>query len=193
MTRQKFWRLGCSAESLFEIGASHLGRGDEELGRALVEGSIIALHDSWARFCRNVVIISAIGGVIDGSGNKIPKSQYSNEADVLNAIRLYYNKRSSDWEPKWHDPGACLAAARGLGVGNLSRLNGAIGATPSPIDDIRKVRNFFAHKVPDAARKALTVSGGLAPHLYPCQRIGVNWTQFDRWLHQLRSQADAAI
>jgi hypothetical protein len=63
-----------------------------------------------------------------------------------------YTKRKT--EPKWFDATECIDAASRLKVSNLTSIAAGLGATTSPADVLRNVRNFFAHRGIRTAREA---------------------------------------
>lgn len=109
-----------------------------------IEMCAIRLHDSWARFCRTLVIESAGGGTRSASGTPIPKVPgVRNKRDALARIRAL-NKKG--WEPRWPDPTICLRVANSIGISNYAQVSLGLTVTPSPIDDLRVMRNHVAHR-----------------------------------------------
>lgn len=161
--------------------------------------SVVRLHDTWARFCREIFIMSAIGKARDLTGNIIvgvPGA--ANSSDVLNILwrihpRRSNRPRSSYWEPKWYNPTEFIRLAQYVGLSNFPTLSAAIGATPSPIDDLRKIRNFLVHRSESAARDAKMVVGNMSPMEYLEQIVSPGFPLFITWIYQLRAQCQAAV
>lgn len=65
------------------------------------------------------------------------------EGSVIPAQFATYAKRKS--EPKWFDATQCIDAAERLKVHNLTSIAG-LGATTSPADVLRNIRNLYAHR-----------------------------------------------
>lgn len=68
------------------------------------------------------------------------------------ALMATYTKRKT--EPKWFDATECIDAASRLKVNNLTSIAAGLGATTSPADAVRNVRNFYAHRGMRTAREA---------------------------------------
>lgn len=109
------------------------------------EMAVIRLHDSWARCCKEIVILSALGNVSTLGGVRISRSLPATVNRVL-IIQILLNLSKSRYEPKWARPRDCIAAATKLSVYNLNTISAAIGATNSPAEEVRVVRNFYAHR-----------------------------------------------
>jgi hypothetical protein len=50
------------------------------------------------------------------------------------------------FEPNWGSAREALRAASALDITNLSQVSAALGATNSPANDLRTLRNFVAHR-----------------------------------------------
>jgi hypothetical protein len=62
----------------------------------------------------------------------------------------------SGWrfEPRWADATKCIRAAQQLAIANFSTVSAALGAINSPAEDIRRVRNFYAHRKKGTAQES---------------------------------------
>lgn len=114
------------------------------------ENATIQLQDQWNAFCRDLVLNSWRGGVMTLSGAALPQRVGPiSDAAALAALRATFtgkDKKSKYWEPKWFDPNQTLDAAKRLALPNLSSISAGVGLTPSPLDELRAVRNYFAHR-----------------------------------------------
>ena len=158
---------------------------------------IIRLHDSWARLCRELVILSAyghtstLGGLYIGPGSSNIKSR----ALVVPVLLSTYKKQQ--YEPKWEKATDCTDAAKRLNVANLSTIAAALGAINSPADDIRNIRNFYAHRKQGSASRALA-TGYFPGSSKPLVRqltsftLGGN-TVLETWINGLVDTAVAAM
>lgn len=112
--------------------------------------AIIRLHDAWARFCRELVLLSAQGKVITATGNYVPRSPVvAQRQSPLDALKSTYSSRRQSWvlwEPKWFDPSETVDAAARLKIANFATVSGGIAATSVAINDIRACRNFLAYR-----------------------------------------------
>lgn len=122
------------------------------------EMAIIRLHDAWARFCRQLIILSAFGRTTTLGGVQLPpcSSTITKKHLVIPTLLSTYKKRS--FEPRWADAKECIDAGQRLVIANVSTVAAALGAINSPADDIRRIRNFYAHRGMDTARDALATN-----------------------------------
>lgn len=123
------------------------------------EWCALSLNDAWHRFCRRLVISSAICGPQTLSGTVVqPVTGLRAEFDVLGRLRKQPGPpRPWYWEPHWHDAVAAGKAARFLQVSNAAQIVAALGSSPSPASDLNTVRNFIAHRKRDTASKMYAV------------------------------------
>lgn len=109
------------------------------------EMSIIRLHDAWGRFCRELIVLSAGGKPFTSNGVRLPRAPgIKRTTDVIPTLISTYRNRT--YEPRWAVASECIDAAKRLKVANELDIAGAVGANTSPIDEIRLVRNFLAHR-----------------------------------------------
>jgi hypothetical protein len=130
------------------------------------EMAVIRLQDAWARFCRELIIMSASGNSVTLNGSVVP-AVIRKRSDVVPALLATYKKRRQ-YEPKWERAVDCIDAATRLKVANLGTLAAALGSTNSPADEIRHIRNFYAHRRQGAAARALScnVFSGTRPIVF---------------------------
>lgn len=74
------------------------------------------------------------------------------ERSVIPTLLATFKNRKT--EPKWFDATDCIDSAQRLKVENLTPIAGALGATTSPAESLRHVRNFYAHRGEYTAREA---------------------------------------
>jgi hypothetical protein len=119
------------------------------------EMAIIRLHDAWARFCRRLIILSAFGRTTTLGGVRLPpcSAAITKQHLVIPTLLSKYKRRSI--EPRWADATECIDAGKRLAIGNLGTVAAALGAINSPAEDMRRIRNFYAHRGMDTARDAL--------------------------------------
>lgn len=171
----------------------------------LVSSSVIRLHDMWAVRCRSLVLSSATGDARSIEGNRIGRSpslrRFQTGLDFLRRSWATDYKGvpkylGPPWEPKWHTVNDCVRASSLLKIPNESSITNALGAILC-LEDLRKVRNVFAHNLPDTwgkYRMILNPSyyGSVAPADYVMQRRpGMGVLVYD-WMDELRSGLIAA-
>lgn len=116
------------------------------------EMCVIRLLDAWARFCRELVLVSASEQPLTMGGTRLPLAPgIATRTDALHLLQTAYTR--VPYEPRWHDAQACLRAAGLLRVANYSSISAGIAVTPAPLDDLRDLRNFLAHRNERTASK----------------------------------------
>jgi hypothetical protein len=127
------------------------------------EMAVIRLHDAWARFCRELVILSAYGHTSTLGGLQLTPSDAAikSRSSVVPFLLKKYKRRK--YEPKWARADECIEAASRLSIVNLPIVSAALGATNNPADAIRHVRNFYVHRGKDAALLAKSTNCFLDP------------------------------
>lgn len=162
------------------------------------EAALIQLQDRWNGFCRSLILRSAVGGIRTLSGLNLVRA-YSSEAAALQALRGTFtgrDRKGANWEPKWFDPSEAIDAASRLVIPNYATVSAALGATPSPLEELRCVRNFFAHRGALAAttmRRVVGVGCTLDAHAYVVAPQLGGATRFETWALTMERQARAAV
>ena len=163
----------------------------------LPEMATLRLHDEWARCCREIVLCSAADEPKTANGNILAKAPNVNQrADAIAvSIRSTAQRR---FEPRWATASESLAAAQSLRLSNLMTVSGALGAANSPAEDLRHVRNFFAHRAENTAAKVRArpfFTAGLELNAVGLLATGVpgGTSRFEFWVLGLRAIAAAAI
>ena len=171
--------------------------------RFVVELCVIRLHDAWSRFCRELVVTSAYAKPLTAQGNRVPRAPGVQRRDqVIPKLIATYKKRSQ--EPYWYLTEQCLDAAGRLKVSNYSALSSGIGISfpdmsPSPNDQVRLVRNFFAHRHQESAGKALEIARNLHipgithPRSLVIATVPPGISVFGLWVNRLRLMAYLSI
>jgi hypothetical protein len=162
------------------------------------EGSLIRLHDAWARFCQELIVTSALG-TVTMSGTKVPRlPDTKHHREVLPYLRtLYKAKKPPWWEPRWHDATECIEAGRLLGLSSIPTIQAALGAASSPAEDLRKLRNFVAHRGQKTAEGVVEVASALRlPPMSPASLVSTvihpGTTVLHLWVSELSDVAEAA-
>ncbi len=177
-----------------------LSGADPLIGRMAIEACVIRLHDAWARFCRELVVVSAYRQPLTAQGVSVTRVVgLSRRRDVIPALLSTYKKKRN--EPAWAIPTFCIDAAQRLGVSNYGEINSGIGLSisPSPTDQLRHVRNFVAHRSEETAQNVRQVARDLRlpiePQAYAVASFSVkpNFTENENWAMQLRMMAGLAI
>ncbi len=131
-----------------------------------IEMCVVRLHDSWARFCRELVVVSAYAEPLTANGIKVPRIRGVNHrSQVIPTLLATYKKRRE--EPSWYLARDCIDASLRLQVSNHRTISTGIGLSfpslsISPNDQIRMVRNFFAHRSRSTASEAFSVASAFS-------------------------------
>jgi hypothetical protein len=120
---------------------------------------------------------------------------------VIPALKSTYTQALQQrWhEPRWADASSCIDAANRLKLGNVATISAAIGSTPSPVEHLRRVRNFIAHRGQGTASLVIPVAAsiGLKRFQYPddiiAAQIPPGIAVFTAWAIRLRAIARAAV
>lgn len=173
-----------------------------------IEGCVTALWDAWSRFNRSVLLASAEGPVIGQSGTTYAPLQNRTETQALSKLsadaRLPTNRiKLSGNEPMWAAPEMLFDVCISLELTPQHPLHPAVTAntlslplnstTPNPIPEIRKVRNFCAHKGDSTFRNMSRHfrPGVLNVHSHVKQKIhGIS--RFSHWVDCLKVISEAA-
>jgi hypothetical protein len=156
------------------------------------EMAIIRIHDAWARYCRELVILSASGNTVTLNGIVVP-AVVKRRSDVIPILLATYRKRR--YAPKWARATECIEAASRLKIANIGTVAAALGATNSPADEIRHIRNYYAHRRHGAAIRAIAcgVFVGTSPVVFDLDGYkNAGETFLESWVNGLLLVAIAA-
>lgn len=148
-------------ESVF-VASGHLNTVDQYsiVYAPAEDGCLVSLWDAWNRFVRGLLLACCGGGVEGLSGSPYHPAVSRNEAEALahiNANRSGTNIKCVRGQPSWYDVTAIADLTALLGLVNAAQIVAAITATniqlgivtvPNPLEEIRRCRNFVAHKNP---------------------------------------------
>jgi hypothetical protein len=185
-------------------GYVDLQHGTPLLNRSAAWYCLIELHDAWARFCRQVVLLSASGDIETRMGRFVSRSTTLAKNDDPESVLRQRLKRSK-WNRNqfpWHIRQATIDAANLLTVGNYSWIAAGISAVSPAPEELCACRNFLAHRGKRTATHSdiqqlrsrigahtrnITVSS--LPAIY----VPGGVTLFEEWCIELQSLAFAAI
>lgn len=147
-------KLDARIDALLDDAKPFIGGTTLETGEARqVEHIVMQLQNVWELYVREFVLHSAVGNAEDKSGpvrSKLSDPIRSKEHASHILISKYQRRRV---EPDWYKPTDIADAAIKLDLTNQAKIIGAVGATPWPLDDLRHVRNFIAHRSKRAAQQ----------------------------------------
>jgi len=168
---------------------------------------LIGLHDAWSRFCRDVVVVSALGGVVTRTGTQLSRSAVI----PANKTPLAYLKdnwppsgygRCYDDGPYWYVPTTADKAAQILRISNYANFSAAILASGDAPKELRACRNYLAHRNPDTENhpdmQALRGRINVPPATTLADRLAEeivtgNITLFEKWCRELEITAITSI
>jgi len=162
----------------------------------IAEMVVLSAHDIWARFCRSLIVASAGYRPRDSTGARLPYAPgVHHPRDVIpTLLRTYRRKR---FEPRWGDATQAIDAAQRLAIPNLTNVSSALGSSSSPADDLRVLRNFFAHRAKDTAilvrgRTWCPHNARLTALALAAQPSPGGILLYERWIIELQAIAYAA-
>jgi len=165
--------------------------------RSCREACVIRLNDAWARFCRQLIIQSAACHAITFSGRVVPLAPNINvPSEVIPRLLAINNWK---YEPRWHDATICIQAARDLKINNYFDVSAGIGLSPSPLEDLRRVRNFLAHRTKGTARqmekvaKLLQLSPRTSVDDLLQTYVPPGLTTFSKWVSEMQLMSELSI
>lgn len=199
---KKFSKECSLLSSLFEttIVQSTVNNSSRIRDSFIREMCVIRLHDSWSRFCRELVLRSAGSRPRTVSGSRLNRSQgVKRYRDVIPVLISTYPRRRT--EPAWHNPTECLDAARRLGVSNYSSISQGLSLSfngSAPTTQLTAVRNYFAHRNLTTAAAMNSVAQGLfiSPVPQPYDLVAVTQsgtTLFALWVLRLKQMAQLSV
>jgi hypothetical protein len=158
---------------------------------------VVRLLDEWSLFCRRLIVTSAYGDALTTTGSKLSRSPVLGTLSAFQFLRQSYGQGIPDWEPRWHDTAKALDAAKRLRVSNLAEVAAGLGAVGSAPDDLRRCRNYLAHRSEATDRKVDPVRGRFTPpSLSKTEALGNQLLAGDPlfigWCADLVSRAHAA-
>lgn len=182
----------------FEYASQALRNSEiDRTARLTSEMAIIRLHDAWARFSRELIILSAGGRAITASGQRLPLAPGITNPNNVISYLLPLLGRNVHFEPKWAVPLEAIKAAQMLNVANFSTISASLGATNSPAEEIRPLRNFLAHRGKDTAGKVRNHPSfhNQKPHVLhiAAAQVQGGTTRFENWALALKRVAHASI
>jgi hypothetical protein len=120
--------------------------GNHRHSQLACEMAVVRLHDAWARFCRELIVLSAFGRTVTLGGTPLPRHRLIKRYGLVIPTLLETPGKGYRFEPRWADATQCIDAAQRLAIANFSTVSAALGATNSPAENIRRARNFYAHR-----------------------------------------------
>jgi hypothetical protein len=188
------WLLNEFDNSLSALAASQYA---SRSARLAAEMAVIRLHDSWSRFSRQLIIISAGGRPYTNSGVRLGLAPGVREIrDVIPTLMSTYRRRT--FEPNWARPHETIDAAQRLRIPNFSTIAAALGSVNLPAEDMRPFRNFLAHRGRDTAIEVRNQS-----FMRGIPRVCVEFTagdlvqpgvtRFEQWIINFRLVASSSI
>ena len=100
---------------------------------------ILRLQSLWAEFCRQIVIVSAIGGRLTLNGQLLaPAPGIRGFADTSKVIGPLDARHAA-----WHQPSISIQAAQDLQVSNYHQLG--LGLSSVNLTDLSRTRNYIVH------------------------------------------------
>lgn len=137
------------------------------LGLSFAEIAVIRFHDNWCYFCKELILLSASGRATTYNGVILKKPKGINSFSDIKRILINEAPKMRNG-PNWAITDQCINAAKKLNIENYQAISLSFGATGSPSDDLRIVRNFFVHKSSKEAALKIKSASWYRPHMKLC-------------------------
>jgi hypothetical protein len=145
------WRFLEETEQLLRWFQSQAPPGTtacDAVHRSSREMTVIRLHDSWARFCRELILISAYARPRTETGQTVQRAPgIRSRQDVVTSWQSTFPRSQRPrYEPHWATASDALGLAQRVQLGNFLTVSAALSSNTSPAEPLRRMRNFFAHR-----------------------------------------------
>lgn len=172
----------------------------------LDDGCLISLWDAWSRFIRRLVVTCAGVPTTGLSGALYTPPTPRNEAQVIGDL-LSNNRRGNNFgiangEPKWSGIRNLTDIVSFLALPNANTIVSAISSNAiqlgfisvqNPLEEIRKCRNYVAHKSPPTLTDVQQyASGGYVDFSSHIRRKRSGVEVFSEWCESLEALGGAA-
>lgn len=171
------------------------------------DGCVVSLWDSWNRFMRGLLLSSCSSARITGASGSLyfPVAALTETQAVTHLVQVSRSRsnsvRAMAGEPSWYDQNAVSDMTQELQLANSQQIITAVTSSSvslgagfvasNPIEEIRIIRNFIAHKGNSSlARARQYMSGHVTDHTHDLQLGGV--TRFGQWVDSLSAIAETA-
>ncbi len=163
------------------------------------------MQDCWTRFLRDLVLRSALGNARRADGRLVGVGplgrMYERDARVLLQKKWPGGKKPPYFEPSWYSPDHTSRAIQVLQPNNGNDINTAIGSRNNPIEELRAVRNFAAHRGHTSAGALQPLASAWLPSwrqpsdllLQALTIPGTTESRFTQWSRRFRLVAAAAV
>lgn len=191
--RESDWLLAEFVSAITFIGLDS----QQRVSRLNAEMAVVRLHDCWARYSRELVVLSAGAKPITANGKVVELAVGVHRIpDVIPALMATYKKNTK--EPKWAIPSQAIDAAQRLKIKNLTTVVAALGAMDSPAEEIRPIRNFLVHRSREGALDLRIHSGANFRARLTIEALAGSYVdsgvrQFEKWVIDLKNVALTAI
>ncbi len=116
------------------------------------EMMVVRLQDHWARFVRELIVLSASGRAYTASGLSIPSTMgFTGVNDVRTWLVAQRPNRNRELD--WHVSQIATNWSQRLGINNQRTVIAALGSTNSPEQQVRVYRNFIVHRTQETANR----------------------------------------
>jgi len=110
---------------------------------------ILSIYAEWERFVENLVLVSAVRRPVMENGARLTLAVEVATRGSFDIALCWAAAPRNGKRPKiiyWGDSRRVIPIVMQLGLANGASIVGAIGASNSCADDLRKLRNFVAHR-----------------------------------------------
>jgi len=170
------------------------------------DGCVVSLWDSWNRFMRGLILSCASTQVIGTSGRIYAPARVQSEAQTVVLLVRASKSRSNSiramaGEPSWYDQRGLADVVNELRLSNGQQIVMSVTSSSvslgegflasNPIEEVRTVRNFIAHKNDATLARARTyMTGHVTNHTHELMVGGVS--RFRQWVDTFVAIAETA-
>lgn len=104
---------------------------------------VIRLQQVWADFCRELVLLSALGRFQTLSGRFLPPAPSVGGMADIQALAAKAKMRLAGPGANWHLPHFAVQLANSLSVANYAQISSGLGA--ANVSDLTTTRNYIVH------------------------------------------------
>lgn len=151
---------------------------------------VVRLLGLWGEFCKQIVIHSAVGGLLTLQGRLV------DPAPGIRALADTDKVLGPLGHAPWHQPATSVQAAKDLNVRNYREIDLGLGA--AHVTDIVSVRHYIVHPNQDTRRGFLQTTRnlglvGLEPAALVTSLSPGGATLFEEWVIDLQTAGTNAI
>jgi hypothetical protein len=169
---------------------------------------VIEVMNNWASFSRTLYLTTCRGARDSRRQRLTINRTFGSDDEALHFAIARYKPHFPAWptrirhrnEPDWISPNTLLTLINDLNASNAGDVSAALSFQGRVLRDLPTVRNFYAHRQANSAKKArrLMINYGIPPNLHPTDfclsyESGMSQSILLNWLDELLSVQELAV